>query len=131
MWSQKYIVEVVLLALLSLLYPAEFVLVSVSMTLSLCSSSHVADPMIVSVSMILSLCSPLYVADSMIVLVALFLELFLHFMDEDEFSALSGLLIFARSWRFIRIAHGLATTVHTMHSFPGTQIRSSVHYHGI
>jgi len=48
-----------------------------------------------------------YVLDMFIVSVSLVLELVFHFAHEDLLQALSGLLVFFRIWRFVRIGHGL------------------------
>lgn len=49
-----------------------------------------------------------YVLDYIIILVSLVLEL-LFFFDHEELglSSISGLIIFARIWRFVRIGHGI------------------------
>lgn len=51
--------------------------------------------------------NPFYVADLVIIVVAIFLELYLKSISKDSQAALAGLLVLSRSWRFIRIGHGL------------------------
>ena len=53
--------------------------------------------------------NPLYLIDAVVVAVSLSLELALKGQAGAE---LAGALAFARAWRFLRIGHGLATSVH-------------------
>lgn len=48
-----------------------------------------------------------YVLDLFIVATSLGLEILFHFLHEELLVTLSGLLIFGRVWRFVRIGHGL------------------------
>lgn len=49
-----------------------------------------------------------YLFDYIIILVSLALELLFHFDTGDlGLTSLSGLIIFARIWRFVRIGHGI------------------------
>lgn len=56
----------------------------------------------------------LYMLDFFVVTLSLVLEITISQMGEDALAALVGLIIFARMWRFVRIAHGLATTTHEL-----------------
>ena len=51
--------------------------------------------------------NPFYVGDFIIVLTALTLELWLHAHHSNGQAALSGLLMLARTWRFVRIGHAI------------------------
>lgn len=53
--------------------------------------------------------NPLYIADLFIVSVSLILEFLLMSFTEQS---LVSLMLFARFWRFVRVAHGLITSVH-------------------
>ena len=53
---------------------------------------------------------PLYMLDAAVVATALYLEVCLR--RQGHGGELAGLLVFARSWRFVRIGHGLSTSVH-------------------
>ena len=56
----------------------------------------------------------LYVLDYLVVFLSLALEIALSRLSEDALAALVGLIIFGRCWRFVRIAHGLATSTHEL-----------------
>ena len=53
-----------------------------------------------------------YLMDFVVVSVSLALELTFHFLHEDTLQSLSGLLIAARIWRFIRVGHGIVEVTH-------------------
>eukprot|EP00966_Prymnesium_polylepis_P059634 1382729-Prymnesium_polylepis.1 len=55
---------------------------------------------------------PLYMLDAAVVGTALVVEVYLRGHGHNPSGELAGLLIFARSWRFVRIGHGLSTSVH-------------------
>mmetsp|Transcript_12233 Transcript_12233/g.33935 ORF Transcript_12233/g.33935 Transcript_12233/m.33935 type:complete len:356 (+) Transcript_12233:241-1308(+) len=48
-----------------------------------------------------------FVSDLVIVTVSIALELTFKFMDDDTLTAMVGLLILGRVWRFVRIGHGI------------------------
>jgi hypothetical protein len=48
-----------------------------------------------------------FALDFFIISVSLFLELFFHFLEDDLYQSLAGLLVLIRIWRFIRIGHGI------------------------
>jgi len=52
----------------------------------------------------------LYILDLIVVGASLGLEIGLKLVDQEELAALSGLIIFARIWRLVRVGHGLYTT---------------------
>jgi Zn-finger nucleic acid-binding protein len=48
-----------------------------------------------------------FALDFFIITVSLFLELFFHFLEDDLYQSLAGLLVMIRIWRFVRIGHGI------------------------
>lgn len=54
---------------------------------------------------------PFYLLDAFVVSMSLVLELMLRRLA-DQIHELAGFLALARAWRFLRIGHGLATSVH-------------------
>ena len=48
-----------------------------------------------------------YVVDAFIIVSALWLELYLWSLHDSGLATLTGLLVLARSWRFVRIGHTL------------------------
>ena len=59
--------------------------------------------------------NPLYVFDVFIISAALSIEIYLYSHkagDSDQLSALAGLLVLARSWRFVRIGHAIFMVNH-------------------
>jgi len=53
-----------------------------------------------------------YVLDLFVVAGSLALELSFHIVSEDTLASLSGILVLARIWRFLRIGHGLVEATH-------------------
>lgn len=56
-------------------------------------------------------CSQLaYIADIIVVTMSLALEMMFRFASDEALSALPGILIVFRLWRFVRIGHGLVSS---------------------
>jgi hypothetical protein len=55
-----------------------------------------------------------YLLDYFIVTVSLVLELTFHFLKDDLYQSLAGLLVLIRIWRFVRIGHGIVEVVAEM-----------------
>ena len=59
----------------------------------------------------------LYLIDFVVVTAALSLEIFVKFVVKKNSSGdLAGVLTFARMWRFIRLGHGLVSSLHESHA---------------
>lgn len=56
--------------------------------------------------------NPLYVVDLIVVTLSLTLELVLFSLGQEHQADLVSALIFARVWRFMRVAHGLLASAH-------------------
>jgi hypothetical protein len=58
----------------------------------------------------------LYVIDTVVVTAALVLELAIKLTSSSNSGDVAGVLTFARCWRFVRLGHGLVSSVHEAHS---------------
>lgn len=56
----------------------------------------------------------LYMLDMFVVALSFSLEMFFFTVDSTTLASLSGLLVIARIWRFVRIGHGLVATTHEL-----------------
>jgi hypothetical protein len=63
-----------------------------------------------------------YVLDFVIVAVSIALEAWFHVQKNDVAAALSGIVVLARCWRFVRVSHGLISATAEMTSLKYEEI---------
>lgn len=63
-----------------------------------------------------------YVLDLIIVVVSIVLEVWFHAASNETASALSGLVVIGRCWRFVRVGHGLISATAEMTSLKYEEI---------
>jgi hypothetical protein len=63
-----------------------------------------------------------YVLDWIIVVVSIVLEAWFHVQKNDQAAAVSGTIVIARCWRFVRVGHGLMSATAEMTSLKYEEI---------